>query len=221
MQARKILSAREVVLGEITAITPQVKDKSRCNIYIDGRFFCGLTLETAVKNRLKVGQTVAPERLAEMQLDSEKQTALDKALTHITACAKTEKQIRDFLAKKGFLPPVIEYVLERMRDYNFVNDREYAQEYTAAAARKKGGRLIRMELRAKGISDEDADGALDELDEESQAQAAAQILGKYLRGKDSEDKSVLQKAYRHLMSKGFEYEIAKSALATLGDLDEE
>ena len=208
-------------MGEITAITPQVKDKSRCNIYIDGRFYCGLTLETAVKNRLKVGQTVAPERLAELQLDSEKQTALDKALTHITACAKTEKQIADFLAKKGFLPPVIEYVLGRMRDYNFVNDREYAQEYTAAAAKKKGGRLIRLELRAKGVSDLDADEALDGLDEESQAQAATQILEKYLRGKDGGDKAVLQKAYRYLLSKGFSHEVVKGALRGLVEMDEE
>ena len=65
----------EAVLSEITQITPQVKDKTRCNIYIDGRFYCGLTLEAAVKNRLKVGQSVTAERLAEIQLESEKQTA--------------------------------------------------------------------------------------------------------------------------------------------------
>lgn len=40
---------KEAFLSEITAITPQVKDKTRCNIFIDGRFYCGLTLEAAVK----------------------------------------------------------------------------------------------------------------------------------------------------------------------------
>ena len=45
-------------MNEITAITPQVKDKTRCNIYIDGRFYCGMSLETTIKNRLKVGQIV-------------------------------------------------------------------------------------------------------------------------------------------------------------------
>ncbi len=207
-------------MSEITAITPQVKDKGRCNIYVDGRFFCGLTLETAVKNRLKVGQTVDPARFAEMQLESEKQTALDKAMTHVTACAKTEKQLRDFLVKKGFLPPVIEYVLERMRDYNFVNDREYAEEYIAFAAKKKGGRLIRMELRAKGISDEDAAGALEGLDEESQTDAAKQLLEKYLRGKDISDRAVQQKAYRHLLSKGFSHEAIKDVLRGIVELED-
>ena len=79
-------------MNEITAITPQVKDKRRCNIYLDGRFCCGLTLEAAVENRLKVGQTVTEEQLAEIQLESEKSTAFDKALNHISATRKTEKE---------------------------------------------------------------------------------------------------------------------------------
>ena len=81
-------------MNEITAITPQVKDKRRCNIYVDGRFCCGLTLEATVKNRLKVGQVVTEEFLSEIQLESEKNTAFDKALTHLSATRKTEKQIR-------------------------------------------------------------------------------------------------------------------------------
>ena len=111
---------------EITAITPQVKDKTRCSIYVDGRFYCGLTLETTVKNRLKVGQSVTEQFLSEIQLESEKTSALDKALTHITATQKTEREIRSFLIKKGYLPATVEYVLEKLRGYDFVNDGEYA-----------------------------------------------------------------------------------------------
>jgi hypothetical protein len=81
-------------MGEITSITPQIKDKRRCNIFIDGKFYCGMLLETTVKHRLKVGRSVTEEELSTIQLDSEKQTALDKALTHITASKKTEKTQR-------------------------------------------------------------------------------------------------------------------------------
>ena len=93
-------------MNEITSITPQMRDKPRCNSYVDGRFCCGLTLEATVRNRLKVGQIVSPERLAEIQLESEKNTAFDKALTHLSATRKTEKQIREFLLKKGYLAAV-------------------------------------------------------------------------------------------------------------------
>lgn len=207
-------------MNEITAITPQVKDKRRCNVYVDGRFCCGLTLESAVKYRLKVGECVSPDRLAEIQLESEKNTALDKALTHISATKKTEKQVRDFLKEKGYLPPVCDYVLEKMRGYGFINDQEYAQDYVGFSASKKGGRLIKMELKAKGVAEEYIDEALDALDLEEQESAAVRILEKYMRGK-TPSRETLAKAYRHLLSKGFDYETAKAAISALGDTDEE
>ena len=207
-------------MNEITEITPQVKDKRRCNIYVDGRFYCGLTLEATVKNRLKVGQIIDPERLSEIQLESERNTAFDKALTHMSATQKTEKQMRDFLQKKGYLSAVVEYVIEKLHSYNFLNDGEYAESYVESAAKRKGGRLIRMELRKKGVSDEKIDNALGGLDEEREIQTAREILQKYMRGKTS-DIETLQKAFRYLMGKGFDYEIIKSALKAYGDCEED
>lgn len=206
-------------MNEITAITPQVKDKTRCNIYVDGRFYCGLKLELAIKHRLKVGMVVCEEFLSEIQLDGEKAAALDKALTHVSATAKTEKEIRAFLAKKGYLPAVCDYVVEKMQGYNFINDDEYAKSYVAHAGTKKGGRLIKMELKAKGISDEDVESALLSLDELSQERAALAVVQKYMRGKTA-DKETLAKAFRHLMGKGYDYEIARRALAQFGEIDE-
>ena len=207
-------------MNEITDITPQMKDKRRCNIYVDGRFCCGLTLEATVKNRLKVGQIVSPERLAEIQLDSEKNTAFDKALTHISATQKTEKQMRDFLHEKGYLPTVIEYVVEKLRSYNFLNDGQYAEAYVESISKRKGSKLIRMELRGKGVSDADIDAALDTLPVEREEETAKALLEKYMRGKVC-DKTTLQKACRYLLGKGYDYEVVKSALSAFGDCDEE
>ena len=173
-----------------------------------------------MKNRLKVGQVVSPEFLSEIQLESEKHTALDKALVHISATRKTEKQVRDFLSGKGYLSDVIEFVIEKMKGYNFLNDGEYAEAYIQSAGARKGGRLIKMELKSKGISDGEIDEALSGLDGETQVRAAVTLLQKYLRGKTI-DRETLQKAYRYLMSKGFDYDTARSALLSLGDIDEE
>ena len=207
-------------MNEITAITPQIKDKKRCNIFIDGRFYCGLTLETTVKNRLKVGQIISPDTLSQIQLESEKGVALDKALTHISATRKTEKQVRDFLSQKGYLSNVTDYVIEKMKGYGFLNDAEYAEAYAACVGAKKGKRLIRMELKGKGVSDEELESAMDGLDEETQTEAAKRILEKYMRSKTA-DKETLYKAFRYLLGKGFEVETAKRALSLYGDCEEE
>ena len=211
---------RVKALNEITAITAQVKDKTRCNIYIDGRFCCGLTMETVVKNRLKVGKIISAEELSTMQLESEKNTAFDKALTFLSATRKTEKEIRLHLSKKGYLPAVIDYAVEKLREYGFINDEEYAEAYTESASKKKGGRLIRMELKNKGLSEEAIENALSELDEGQELETAKGILEKYMRGKTA-DKATLQKAYRHLMSKGFDYDTAKAAIDAYGGMDED
>ena len=205
---------------EITAITPQIKDKRRCNIFVDGRFYCGLTLECAVKNRLKVGQSVTENYLSDIQLESEKDSALDKALTHVSATRKTEKQVRDFLSGKGYLSAVIEHVIAKMRGYNFLNDNEYAENYVECAANKKGARLIKMELKKRGVADEDIDAALDNVDSQTQEDAARKILQKYMRGKTA-DQATLQKAFRYLMGKGFDCETAKKALKAFGECDED
>ena len=192
---------------EITAITPQKHDAKRCNIEVDGRFFCGMQLLTVMEHRLKVGSIVTEEELSALQLAGEKQTALDKALTHISASMKTEKDVRDFLRRKGYLQEVSDYVVEKMKGYGYLDDEAYARAYAESAGRRKGSRLIRMELKRKGIP-ESALAALPERDERG---AAAEVLQKYLRGKE-QDVKTLRKAYAHLISKGFDHDTARAAL---------
>ncbi len=198
-------------MKEITAITPQVKDKTRCNIYVDGRFCCGLTLETVVKNRLKVGASTSEEELSALQFESEKNTAFDKALTHLSATRKTERQIRDFLTKKGYLPAVCDFVVEKLRGYDFINDSEYAEAYLESASKKKGSRLIRLELQRKGVDEQAIEGALSQMDSAGELATAKALLSKYLKGKVL-DEPTRAKAYRHLLSKGFDYDTAKEAI---------
>ncbi len=204
---------------EITAITPQKHDAARCNIEVDGRFFCGMQLLTVMEHRLKVGSIVTEEELSQLQLAGERQTALDKALTHISASMKTERDIRDFLRRKGYLQDVADYVVGKMKGYGYLDDEAYARAYAESAGKRKGGRLIRMELKRKGVSDQAIAAALSEgVDEGAAAKAA---LEKYLRGKKPDEKT-LRKAYAHLMSRGFDYDTARSALAGLrSDADDE
>lgn len=195
---------------EITAITPQKHDAKRCNIEVDGRFFCGMQLLTVMEHRLKVGSIVTEEELSALQLAGEKQTALDKALTHISASMKTEKDVRDFLRRKGYLQEVSDYVVEKMKGYGYLDDEAYARAYAESAGKRKGSRLIRMELKRKGVP-ESALAALPERDERG---AAAEVLQKYLRGKE-QDVKTLRKAYAHLISKGFDHDAARAALEEL------
>ena len=203
-------------MPEITSITPQKKDKTRCNIEIDGKFCCGMKLDTVIANGLKVGMSVDAAELSHLQLESEKMTALDKALRHISVSMKTEKEIRIFLKKKGYLEDVKDYVLDKMKEYGYVDDAMYASSYAEGAAKRKGSRLIQLELRQKGVDGEIIDSVLSSLEDETES--AKRCLEKYMRGKPFNEVT-LKKAYRNLLSKGFDYDTCRQAIERLKDED--
>ncbi len=205
-------------MSEITAILPQKKDKTRCNIYLNGQFYCGMKLEVVMQNRLKCGMDVEHSYLDNLQLESEKMTALDKAMNHLSSSMKTRKQIADFLKKKGYLEGVISYVLEKLEGYGYVDDEEYARQYVRSAGKTKGRRLIALELQKKGISADNAQTAVENM--QGEGDSALKVLQKYMRSKNA-DKETLYKAFRYLLSKGFEYDVAKSALTAFGEIDED
>ena len=200
-------------MSEITSIEPQVKDKTRCNVYVDGRFYCGIKLEVAIKYHLKAGMNIEKQRLDEIQLETEKSQALDKAMTHLSACMKTKKQMMDFLAKKGYTEAVINYVLERLEYHNLVDDYAYCRAYVNSV-KGKGKRALEVDLIKRGADKNAIQAALEEAEED--LEEAATLLEKYLRGKEI-DKKTLYKGFKYLLSKGYEYETAKSALEKFGE----
>ena len=203
-------------MPEITSIEPQIKDKTRCNVYVDGRFYCGIKLEVAIKYRLKAGMRVEKSELDAIQLETEKAQAVDKALTHLSATMKTEKQMRDFLAAKGYVQAVADYVVERLKYYGYVDDEAYCKAYIAGAS-GKGKRAIEDYLLRRGAEKELVERLL--CDVEESGEEAAALLEKYLRGKPK-TKENLYKGCRYLVGKGYSYDTAKSACEKFGGEEE-
>ena len=194
-------------MSVITSIEPQIKDKTRCSVYVDGRFYCGIKLEVAVKYRLKAGMEIDRSELDKIQLETEKLQAMDKALTHISATPKTQKQLRDFLAKKGYVEAVIDCVMDKMRYYGYADDAEYCKTYVSSVS-GKSKRAIEMELLKRGVDKQTVSEAL--ADYEDDGEEILLLLKKYLRGKEL-TKENIYKGCRYLISKGYGYDAVKNA----------
>lgn len=200
-------------MAEITSIEPQVKDKTRCNVYVDGVFYCGIKLEVAIKYHLKAGMHVEKKELDEIQLATEKSQALDKAMTHLSASMKTVKQMRDFLTKKGYTQAVADFVIERLEYHKLVDDEAYCRAYIQSVT-GKGKRALEADLIKRGADRACIFAALEEVEEDEKEASA--ILEKYLRGK-VKDKQNLYKGFKYLLSKGYGYDTAKAALEGFGE----
>ena len=204
-------------MKKITDLKPQIKNPTRYNCYLDNVFYCGLELETIMKHRLKVGMDVDEEYLESIQLESERLKALDKALNFISRSKKTKKQVEDYLSQKGYAAKTIDEVISSMQGYGFVDDGDYALDYAKSLSSKKGKKLIALELRQKGVSERDMQEALENIGD--QTESASEIAKKYMRHKPADRQNVM-KCYKYLLSKGFDYDTAKSAVDKLsGDSD--
>lgn len=204
-------------MAEITLIEPQKKDKQRCNIYVDGVFYCGIKLEVAVKYRLKAGMQIEKSRLDEIQLETEKSQALDKAMNFISATMKTKKQVRDYLDKKGYTQAVADYVIQKLEYYKYLDDYAYCRSYVLSVS-GKGKRALESDLFKRGADRKAIEEVLDETEEDESAALA--VLTKYMRGKER-TKENLYKGFKYLLAKGYGYDTAKSALSGFGVDDED
>lgn len=193
----------------ITDLKPQLKKPDRINVYLDGRYYCALDLLTVKSHRLAVGKTVDEEFIIEVQKDGELRSATDTALNFITKSIKTEKQVRDKLLSYGYLEEIVDKVVEKIKDYGYINDEDYSTRFVSTYKGSKGSKLISYELQRKGVDKSIAETAVESIEDEEET--CLKIAEKYLKNKEKDAKNIA-KCYKYLLSKGFSYEVSKTAV---------
>jgi len=126
-----------------------------------------------------------------------------KCVEYVLRAPKTERQVRDWLFRKRvdgeFLP--VDEIIGRLKERGFINDAEYAVRFAEAKQTKYGMRAIKSKLAGKGVASEH----LDSLETPDQTELARALAQKYMRSKPA-DRKTMQKLYRFLLSKGFNYD---------------
>ena len=195
-------------MPKITDMQIQKNNKTRANVYIDGEFAYALEMLTVMKLGLKIGAEVSCERLTEAVTDSERSVCFDKAMNYLSRGMKTCKQMRDYLIGKGYSTDIVNYVIDKLVDYKYINDEYYARVYVEQNQASKGERRLKQELQQKGIPSGIAEQYC--VVEEDTAQANAQLLAdKYMRNKPR-DLKTLGKLQRYLISRGYDFDTVNS-----------
>ena len=200
----------------VTALVAQQKNKKRVNVYLDGEFFMGLDLFVVMKERLKVGEAVDEKRLAEIAEESEYSSALEKTLERLSKRMLTKKQIITYLKERNYSGRVIARVIDRLTDYGYVDDAAFAEKYYREKSAFSGKYKIAFELKTKGVDEKIIENIAESAGDSGEA--CRRVAEKYIKGRPV-DFELKQKCYRYLISKGFEYDVAKSVLDGLSDED--
>lgn len=104
------------------------------------------------------------------------------ALRMLTGAPRSRSQLAEAMARKDVPDDVAARVLDRFTEVGLVDDADYARLLVRSRHADRGlaRRALAQELRRKGIEDEIAVEALDELDPEQEEQTARQLVRKRL-----------------------------------------
>ncbi len=199
--------------GKITALEVQQRNKERVNVYLDGEYGFSLALIEAA--RLRRGQTLSDEEIAELKARDALERAVDLAVRFLSYRPRSISEVRRYLEQKGIAPSAVDSTIARLEKLGYVDDVAFARFWVSNRDEfnPKGPLALRQELREKGVSSAIIDQVLAEVDFADAAYRAAQRRVQRLRHLDRQ--AFQQKVYPYLARRGFVAETIHDVMARL------
>jgi regulatory protein len=201
----------------VTKIEAQKRNPKRRSVFIDGKFAFGLDEEVLYKSGLKKGESLTQQRIKEITEEERKKEAKNAALKFLSFRRRTEKQIKEKLRKKGFDERTIKTTIDKLKEFDLINDFEFATSWVKdrLALKPRGKKLLKQELWKKGIGKDIIEQVTEEQcrDEDESALKLVEKIKK--RYKNLEPKVAKRRMYNLLLRRGFSYETTKHALEFL------
>lgn len=201
--------------GTITALKAQSRDKERVNVFLDGEFAFGLVLIHALW--LKIGQHLSDEDIATLQEADTLEKAQQRALNLISYRPRSEKEVRLRLKNAQVDETSIQTVVQRLKDAGLLDDTAFSQQWVESRVRasNRGKRMIRWELKQKGVGDKEIASALEGVDDQQTAYEAA--TRRWPRVASLEPRERKRKLTEFLARNGFDYDVITNAIKKVLD----
>lgn len=161
----------------ITLVEQQKKRSNRYNIYINDEYSFAVHEDVLVKHRLTKGQEIDKEQLLIILKSEEHQQAYLHAIRYIMRKARAQHEIEKRLLEKEFEQEIINEVIIKLKSQNLIDDQDFATRLTEhrIQSQKKGRKWVQQELVQKGVSKENVQHALDQIDEEEERRLAYEL----------------------------------------------
>lgn len=194
-------------MAKITKVSQQ-KRSSRVNVYLDNRFGFGLSKKTLVDFDLFVGKEIFPKQIKEILIKDQKIKALEKSLRWLGIRPRSQKELEKKLKNKGFTQAIIKETIKKLQEFDYLNDKKFAQSWLEARKLSgKGKFIVQKELKEKGINEEIIKKILEKYSTDDEFEIARELVNKkiknYQKGNIFTKK---QKIARYLASRGFGWE---------------
>ncbi|NMA96349.1 MAG: hypothetical protein GX974_09950 [Clostridiales bacterium] len=199
----------------ITKITKQRRRNERYNIYIDYEYAFSLDAELLIEHKLKEGKEIDEDEISQIVYRDNVRKAYDRSLHYLQYRMRSQEEIENYLDGKGFDPNVIEDVIEKLKEYDFIDDIAFAQAMTndILSTRQVGRRFIIHKLREKGISDDIIDSITSKLHEQDEFAMAYNLARDQFERLRAEPTIKDEQRIARLMARrGFEWHMINRAI---------
>lgn len=210
---------------KVTKLVSQKRDPDRVNMYVDEEFFCGISLDGIAKFNIYLGKELEENDLEEILFEELKNRFFQRAINYISRAIKTEVQLKRYLKELSFkkkgkwftdiskesLEEIINDTAERLKEYNYLNDEVFAEEFLQSRMKNKprGKAVLLSELISKGVNAELAKEKIEEIVEDEYAMLKRVYEKKY----GSEKMSIRDsKKIDFLRRKGFSWDLINEFL---------
>ena len=192
-------------MGTITALTAQVKNPERVNVFVDGAFAVGVALQVALE--LRVGQEISPQELERLDQRDEVHRARERALRLLARRPYSGAEIARNLRRHKVDDGIIRNVIDDLTEAKLIDDDAFAAYWVEQREnfRPRSRLALRQELSQKGIEREIVAGALSEIDEAEAARRVAQKQAGRWRGLPEAEWRT--KLTRYLARQGYPYDL--------------
>ncbi len=130
--------------------------------------------------------------------------ALNSAIKYMTNAIKSEKQLKDYLYKKEFKTNTIIAVVKKLKEYNLINDTNFANSYIKSNPNYSKNKL-KQKLMTFGVSCEVFEECLGAVDEISSCEKE---VNKFFKSREINRENT-EKLMRRLRSQGYSYDTIK------------
>ena len=202
----------------ITKIEVGKRNKERVNIYIDEEYAFSISAELIYKENIKVKDKIDVDSLKKLADEDNYIKCKNTALKTIERTYKSEKELAQKLALKGYDDHIINRTINFMKEYNLLNDNNYATMYVKDKSRNIGKKKIKYSLLQKGIDEEIIESELEKINnDEVKAIVYEMALKKYkvFSKRENDNYKQTQKLYRFLMGKGYDYDLIKDVVKSI------
>ncbi len=148
-------------------------------------------------------------------------SAKDCAVKLLARCDRSEHEIREKLAKKGFCEEDIEDAVSFCREYGYIDDERFARHFVHDAAEiKKFGKVrIKAELKRRGVAEGIILSSLGGIDGEYETLVSE--VQRRFAGADLTDMKVKNRIFGYFARRGFKTEDILRAMKESGVDDDE